>query len=68
MNKAQELFDILDRYYDDLPNAQIGYLQGVIRGLADNCPDGDRLLERHIKGMKRCEREMEIYRQESVAA
>ncbi len=68
MNKAQELFDILDRYYDDLPNAQIGYLQGVIRGLADNCPDGDRLLERHIKWMKRCEREMESYRQESIAA
>ena len=67
MNKAQELFDILDCYYDNLPNAQIGYLQTVIRGLADNCPVGDILLEGHIKWMKRCEREMEAYREESVA-
>ena len=68
MNKAQELFDVLDRYYTDLPNAQIGYLHGVIRELADNCPLGDALLEGHIKWMKRCEREMEAYREESVAA
>ena len=68
MNKAQELFDILDRYYDNLPNAQIGYLQTVIRSLADNCPIGDALLEGHIKWMKRCEREVAAYREESVAA
>jgi hypothetical protein len=67
MNKAQELFDVLNHYYTDLPNAQIGYLQTIIRGLADNCPIGDELLEGHIKWMKQCEREMAAYREESVA-
>ena len=47
MNKAQELLNVLDRYYTDLPNGQIGYMYTVIQGLADNCPIGDELLEPH---------------------
>lgn len=64
MNKAQELFDVLDRYYTDLPNGQIGYMHTVIQTLADNCLIGDELLERHIKWIKQCESEMAGYREE----
>ena len=68
MNKAQELLDVLDSYYNNIPYAQIGYLQGVIRELVENCPNGDFLLESHIRHIRRCERELAAFRQESLAA
>jgi hypothetical protein len=68
MNKAQELLDVLDSYYDNIPYAQIGYLQGVIRELAENCPNGDYLLESHTRHIRKCERELLTFREEALAA
>ena len=64
MNKAQELLDVLDIYYENLPNGQIGYMHTVIQALAARCPYSDELLEGHIKWIKQCESEMAGYRQE----
>lgn len=64
MNKAQELLDVLDTYYENLPHGQIGYMHTVIQALADRCPNSDELLEGHIKWIKQCESEMAGYREE----
>jgi len=64
MNKAQELLDVLDTYYENLPYGQIGYMHTVIQALAARYPNSDELLEGHIKWIKQCESEMAGYRQE----
>ena len=64
MNKAQELLNILDTYYENLPYGQIWFMHTVIQTLAAQCPNSDELLEGHIKWIKQCESEMAGYREE----
>jgi hypothetical protein len=63
MNKADTLFDALDKFYGTMPEARSGYLETIIRQFEREYKSAETILQDHIDNIKGCEERFQGYKQ-----